>query len=64
MDYIERMCREAEIVKPGQAYNGTTEYRCTQAQLALLASLLESRVSSLFFGGPGNSGEIRSDGAA
>ena len=39
MDDIERMCREAEIVRNYEVYSGTHEYRATQAQLAMLVHL-------------------------
>ena len=41
MDDIERMCREAEIVRKHEAYSGAREYRATQAQLAMLVFLTQ-----------------------
>ena len=39
MDNIERLCRKAEVIRTWETYNGTTEYRCVQAALAMLVHL-------------------------
>ena len=41
MDDIERICREAEIVRAYEAYSGTFQYRATRAQLAMLVHLAQ-----------------------